>query len=181
MALPPQTEKVLAAALDAAAVLVVVVDRSGRPAYVNNAACELTGYTADELAAESIIARAAPDDRAEAEQVLERMWHGDLPSDYTITWLDRQGRRLRIRWRFSHLADDDGSVTHIVGVGVDVTRQLALGEAQRAAEERFRRSFDGAPVGMAIVRADEDDRGAIVGVNRAMCRMHGVREDELVG
>jgi PAS domain S-box-containing protein len=181
MALPPQSEKVLAAALDAAAVAVVVIDRSGRPAYVNTAACDLTGFTAAELSAESVLARVTPEDRPGAEQVLERMWHGDLPSDYTMTWENRRGRRIRLRWRFSHLADEVGAVTHIVGVGVDVTRQHALGEARRAAEERFRRSFDAAPVGMAIVRADEDRRGAIVGVNRALCRMLGRRESEIVG
>src|SRR4051812_29896278 len=117
MALPPQSERVLAAALDAAAVAVVVLDRTGRPAYVNTAACELTGYTAAELRAESILARAAPEDRPESEQVLDRMWQGDLPSDYTISWLDRDGRRIRLRWRFSHLADEHGAVSHIVGVG----------------------------------------------------------------
>jgi PAS domain S-box-containing protein len=180
-ALPPQSEKVLAAALDAAAVVVVVVDRTGRPAYVNNAACELTGLTAAELRAETILDRVAPGERAESEQVLERMWRGDLPSDYTITWLDRRGRRIRLRWRFSHLADDGGAVTHLVGVGIDVTRQVALGRARRAAEERFRRSFDAAPVGMAIVRADQARFGAIVGVNRAMCRMLGMREADLLG
>src|SRR3954469_11275552 len=181
MALPPQSEKVLAAALDAAAVAVVVIDRSGRPAYVNTAACDLTGYTAAELSAESVLARVTPEDRPGAEQVLARMWHGDLPSDYTLTWESRRGRRIRLRWRFSHLADDAGAVSHIVGVGIDVTRQHLLGQARHAAEERFRRSFDAAPVGMAIVRADEDRRGAIVGVNRALCRMLGRREDEVVG
>src|SRR3954447_4263289 len=181
MSLPPQSEKVLGAALDAAAVAVVVVDRTGRPAYVNSAACELTGFTASEPMAESVIARALPQDRAEAARVLERMWHGDLPGDYTITWLSRDAQRIRLRWRFSHLADDAGAVSHIVGVGIDVTRQHLLGQARHAAEERFRRSFDAAPVGMAIVRADEDRRGAIVGVNRALCRMLGRREDEVVG
>jgi PAS domain S-box-containing protein len=180
MTLPPQSERALAAALDAAAVLVVVVDRTGHPAYVNSAACDVTGFTRAELHAESVIARVAPEERDDVERVLERMWHGDLPSDYTITWLDRHERRLSLRWRFSHLAGDDGAVSHIVGVGVDVTRQQALGKARRAAEERFRRSFDAAPVGMAIVRA-EDDRGAIVGVNRELCRMLGRREDDVVG
>jgi PAS domain S-box-containing protein len=182
MALPPQSEKVLAAALDAAAVAVVVVDRSGRPAYVNSAACDLTGYTAGELTAESVLARVAPEDRSGAAKVLERMWQGDLPSDYTITWLDRRGRRIQLRWRFSHLADEVGAVTHLVCVGIDVTRQHVLGEARRAAEERFRRSFDAAPVGMAIVRADDDPRfGTIVGVNRALCRMLAARENDVVG
>jgi PAS domain S-box-containing protein len=172
---------VLAAALDAAAVLVVVIDPDGRPAYVNTAATEITGRPADELTARSIVELVAPEQRDDAEQVLERMWRGELPSDYTLQLVARDGRRIRVRWRFSHLADADGTVTHIVGVGVDVTRQHVLGEARRAAEERFRLSFDNAPVGMAVVRGGERDALVVVAVNRAMCRMLGRREDDLSG
>ena len=181
LALPPQADRVLAAALEAAAVVVAVVDRSGRPVYVNSAAGEITGYSDEELRRTSVVDLVAPDERAEAEQVLAGMWRGDLPSDYTLTLVARDGRRVRVRWRFSHLADAAGAVTHLVAVGMDVTHQHALGRARRAAEERFRRSFDGAPVGMAILRADEEKRGAIVGVNRAMCRMLGLREADVVG
>ena len=176
---PPQTDRVLAAALEAASVVVVVIDRSGRPTYVNSAASEITGHTREELMAASVLDRVPPEDRAAGEQVLERMWRGELPSDDTRHWVARDGRRIRIRWRYSYLADESGAVTHIVGVGVDVTRQHALREARRAAEERFRLAFDGAPAGMAIVRADRDER--VVSVNRAMCRMLGRREEDLVG
>jgi PAS domain S-box-containing protein len=181
VALPPQSEKVLAAALDAAAVLVVVIDRTGRPAYVNNAACELTGRPEEELRATSVVELVAPEQRDEVEALLEGMWSGDLPSDYAMTLVASDGRRLRLRWRFSHLADTDGTVSHLVGVGVDVTRQHLLGQARRAAEERFRRSFDAAPVGMAMIRAEEPERGVIVGVNRALSHMLGLSESELVG
>jgi PAS domain S-box-containing protein len=180
--LPPQSDRVLAAALDAAAVLVVVIDPSGRPSYVNTAACEVTGSSAAELTAASILERIVPEERDDAARVLEQMWHGDLPGDHTLNWVARDGRPVRIRWRFSHLADDDGTVTHLVGVGLDVTRQHALDEARHAAEERFRLAFDGAPVGMAVVRAGEADGGAVlVAVNRAACRMLGRHEGDLVG
>jgi PAS domain S-box-containing protein len=181
LTLPPQADRVLAAALEAAAVIVTVIDRTGRPAYVNGAACEIVGYSEEELRATSVVDLVAPEERAEAEQMLAGLWRGDLPSDYTLTLVAHDGRRVRVRWRFSHLADADGTVTHLVAVGIDVTRQQALGRARRAAEERFRRSFDGAPVGMSIVRAEEEERGAIVAVNRAMCRMLGLREADLVG
>jgi PAS domain S-box-containing protein len=179
--LPPQADRVLAAALDAAAVLVVVIDPNGYPAYVNNAACEVTGLSGEELKARRVVESVVPEQRHEAEQVLERMWHGELPSDYTLPWVGSNGRPIRIRWRFSHLADPDGAVTHIVGVGIDVTRQHALGRARQAAEERFRLSFDSAPVGMAVVRAGDGSPDVIVAVNRALCRMLGRREPDLVG
>lgn len=179
--LPPHSDRVLAAALDAAAVLVVVVDPAAVPVYVNDAACEVSGFDRAELMSRPILERVAPEQRDEAEDVLDRLWRGDLPSDYVIPWVASDGRRIRIRWRFSHLADDDGAVTHIVGVGIDITRQHILGQARRAAEERFRLSFDGAPVGMAVVRAGEDGGAVAVAVNRALCRLLGRTEDDLVG
>ena len=181
VSLPPQSDRVLAAALDAAAVLVVVIDAAGVPVYVNDAACEVSGYDRDELSSRSMLDRVDPDHRDDAEDVIDRLWRGDLPSDYVLPWVASDGRRIRIRWRFSHLADDDGAVTHIVAVGIDITRQHVLGQARRAAEERFRLSFDGAPVGMAVIRAGDDGEAVAVAVNRAMCRLLGRQEDDLVG
>jgi PAS domain S-box-containing protein len=179
--LPPDSDRVLAAALEAAAVLVVVIDPAGVPVWVNHAATEVTGFDRETLLSGSILERVAPEQRTEAEDVLERLWRGDLPSDYMHQWIARDGRRIRIRWRFSHLADDEGQVTHIVGVGIDITRQHMLGQARRAAEERFRLSFDGAPVGMAVVRADDEGAVTAVAVNRALSRMLGRHEEDLVG
>jgi PAS domain S-box-containing protein len=181
VSLPPQSDRVLAAALDAAAVLVVVIDAAGVPVYVNDAACEVSGYDRDELTSRSILDRVDPGHRDDAEDVIDRLWRGDLPSDYVLPWVASDGRRIRIRWRFSHLADDDGAVTHIVAVGIDITRQHVLGQARRAAEERFRLSFDGAPVGMAVIRAGDRGETVAVAVNRAMCRLLGRHEDDLVG
>ena len=155
--------------------------RPGVPVYVNDAACEVSGYDRDELTSRSMLDRIDPEHRDEAEDVIDRLWRGDLPSDYVLPWVASDGRRIRIRWRFSHLADDDGAVTHMVAVGIDITRQHVLGQARRAAEERFRLSFDGAPVGMAVIRAGDRGEAVAVAVNRAMCRLLGRQEDDLVG
>jgi PAS domain S-box-containing protein len=176
------SDDVLAAAMEAAAVPIVVVDRSGRPAYFNAAACELTGYTRDELARTTMIQRVAPEDRDAAAAVVERLWRGEVPRGHiTVHWLRKDGTRTRIEWRFSLLRDPGGAISHIVAAGLDVTERDALQSAHEAAEERFRLSFDGAPVGMWLTRADEDHRGVILSVNRAMTRLLGYTEEELVG
>jgi len=74
--LPPDSDRVLAAALEAAAVLVVVIDPAGVPVWVNHAATEVTGFDRDALLAESILERVAPEQREEAEHILERLWRG---------------------------------------------------------------------------------------------------------
>ena len=50
-------------------------------------------------------------------------------------------------------------------------------EALRASEERFRVTFEEAPVGMAICGSG----GVITKINRALCRISGYSEEELVG
>jgi PAS domain S-box-containing protein len=53
----------------------------------------------------------------------------------------------------------------------------AADEALQASEERFRVTFEEAPVGMAICVGE----GVIAKANRALCRMSGYRPEELVG
>lgn len=177
----PQNERVLAAALDAASVLVVVLDRDARPSYFNQAVCELTGYTREELEDMSILQRVAPEDQHDAFAILEGLWHGHVPRARIVHWVAKDGRRLPIEWRFSVMRNPDGVVTHVVAVGLDITERHALEVARAAAEERFRLAFDGAPVGMEITRAAAGDRGVILAANDAMCRMLGYGRDELVG
>jgi PAS domain S-box-containing protein len=176
------SDDVLAAALEAAAVPVAVLDRTGRPTWFNAAVCDLTGYTREELAGMTMTQRVAPEDRADTAALVERLVRGDIPGGHiTVHWLRRDGARVRVEWRFSLLRDHDGAINHIVAAGLDVTERDALHSTREAAEERFRLSFDGAPVGMWLTRADEDHRGVILSVNQAMCRLLGYAEQDLIG
>jgi PAS domain S-box-containing protein len=178
---PLQSDRVLAAALDAARVLVVVVDRTGRPTYVNAAVTEVLGCSAAELTAMPFTERVAPEDRDRAGAMLESLLRGEDVGRQTIHWLGRDGEPIRVRWTYSFLRDPDGEVGHVVAVGLDVTAQHAAELAHETAEERFRLSFDGAPVGMAISVDAGDDEILILSANRELCRMLGSREADLTG
>jgi diguanylate cyclase (GGDEF)-like protein/PAS domain S-box-containing protein len=62
-------------------------------------------------------------------------------------------------------------------VALDVTARAEAERARRSAEERFRRSFEDAPVGMALL----DGAGRYIEVNQALCEILGRAPDELVG
>lgn len=73
--------------------------------------------------------------------------------------------------------DDDGAIVGLAGVTLDITDTKRAQEGRRAAEERFRGAFHGAPIGMAIVDLD----GRYVEVNRALCQLLGRSEEDLLG
>ena len=69
---------------------------------------------------------------------------------------------------------------HVKGVVVqtrDITERKRTEEALREAEERFRRSFDDAAIGMALVGTD----GRFHRTNRSLCEILGYRGEELLG
>lgn len=59
----------------------------------------------------------------------------------------------------------------------DVTDRKSIEAALRESEERFRRAFDDAAIGMALVALD----GRFLQVNLALCEITGYSEDELLG
>ena len=65
----------------------------------------------------------------------------------------------------------------MISVIRDVTERHAGVSALRDSEERFRSSFDHAPIGMALVALD----GRFLQVNRALCELVGYTEQELLG
>src|SRR5690606_29128709 len=62
-------------------------------------------------------------------------------------------------------------------VGLDVSARAEAERARTSAEERFRRAFEDAPVGMALL----DAAGRLVEVNDELCRILGSPSRDLIG
>jgi PAS domain S-box-containing protein len=84
------------------------------------------------------------------------------------------------RWfltRVTPIFDDAGELIRWVGINTDVDDQRRAQEALREAEQRFRLVFEGAPIGMIMMRAD----GRIALVNAHLESLFGYGREELVG
>ena len=115
------------------------------------------------------------DDRARVARVIEtavaerRGWS----LDYRIVRPDGEVRMVHARGEV--VLDEQGRPAIVRGTAQDVTESRRVEDALRAAEQLFRRAFDDAPIGMALI----DLEGRWLRLNRSLSQMLGRTEQDL--
>jgi diguanylate cyclase (GGDEF)-like protein/PAS domain S-box-containing protein len=89
----------------------------------------------------------------------------------------KDGRVVWVRDEATLVRDGKGEPLYWLGVQTDVTKHRLTEARLRESEERFRRSFDDAAIGMALVATD----GRFLQANRSLCEIVGYTEEELLG
>jgi two-component system, sensor histidine kinase PdtaS len=84
---------------------------------------------------------------------------------------------MAVDFMLAPLFDAQGRVTHLIPSGMDISARLASELALHASEDRFRRVFEGATVGMLLI----DAGGRILLANDSMAQMFGYSRYELAG
>jgi diguanylate cyclase (GGDEF)-like protein/PAS domain S-box-containing protein len=134
------------------------------------------GYPPAELLGRDGLDLVHPDDLSEAMEVRKvvEVGEGEGLSSLTLRLRHKDGH-----WVWVELTGRRTTVAKgaLIVVARDVTERKLVEDELRQAEERFRRAFDEAPSGMAIVDLD----GHWLQVNRALVTMTGYERDELVG
>ena len=152
-------------------------ERDGTYIYASPAAWRVLGYRPNELVGHSLDEFVPEDDSPRLRAVFEQA--RDAAGTQTITFPFRDGDN-RLRWLESTVRlqrSPDGMTSEIQATTRDVTDRVAAEQERQIAEERFRRSFYDAPIGMALVSPE----GRYVQVNRAQCELTGLSEHELLG
>ncbi len=151
--------------------IILFLERSGRIIEVNEAAVRAYGYSRDELVSKTIYDLRADKGRgltdaqlaqAEAEGILFESIHRRRDGSSFPVEVSSQGGTI------------DGERI-LVSVIRDITERKRTEEALRRSEERFRRTFDQSPIGMAIVSTDDRFQR----VNEALARITGYSIKEL--
>jgi diguanylate cyclase (GGDEF)-like protein/PAS domain S-box-containing protein len=170
-----RTERRFIALVQHAADMIVVADAEGRLTYVSPSFEEQLGYVPSEAIAVLGGDLVHPDDiRPMAEAFAASPTDAEVPLSFEV-----RVRATDETWRsfdvtISNLLDDP-DVAGIVANLHDITDRKASEAALAEAEERFRTSFDEAPIGMLLV-----DRSArVLRANRAFAEIVGRSQDEL--
>ncbi len=123
-----------AALLDTLGALVIVLDREGRVVRFNQACETITGYSFAEVEGKFFYdIFLLPEEKDGVRKVFRKLRQGDVPSSYENYWLSRSGEKILLSWSNTVLRDADGTVTYVIGTGIDITRQRRAEEALRLA------------------------------------------------
>lgn len=171
-------ERRFAAVLDATSDWVSIADGDQRLVYINEGGRRMVGIGLDEDIAGIPIGEfstpwAREVVRREALQIALRdgVWRGNLAR------LHRDGTVIPVSQVIVARKDATGKVDFYATIARDMTRERAAEVALRASEERFRITFEQAPIGASVLGLD----GRFVQVNDAFCRAMRRPREELVG
>ena len=135
----------------------------------NRGAERLYGYRADEVVGRSVGILAPPGHTAEWQEILERIRRAEPVEHYETQRICKDGTIIDVSLSVSPIPDAAGNVVRASTIARDITARKETERQLQQAEERWRRAFDGAPVGMAEVSPE----GCYVRVNPAFCALTG--------
>ena len=157
--------------------LLCTSDMDGHLVELNGAWEETLGWSRDELTAKPFVEFVHPDDRERTARSAAALRAGERPERLVNRYLTKDGGYRWIEWSSSFDAKDG----LIYAAARDVTDRRDAEQRMREAEERFRRSFEDSPTGMALVDARGEAGGRILEVNEALVDLTGLSREELVG
>lgn len=147
---------------------------------VNGTALEFAGLTRDEVIGRPFWKiewwSTSSLGRDELRAAVLRAASGKLVR-YEVEVVGIEGRRGVIDFSLKPLKDASGRVVQVIPEGRDITQRKRIEKALRESEDRFRKAFDHAPIGMAVISMD----GQFLKVNRTLCEILGADDRQLLG
>jgi len=166
------SEERFRATFDQAAVGIVHTSYEGIYLLVNQKFCDMLGYREYELVGRAAADFTHPDDRESGNQHRQRMWEGKL-AGFTEEkrYLRKDGSVIWTNRTVSLARDATAKPLYFIRVIEDITQR-------KEAEERYRATFENAPVGIMHTAIDGY---RILRANRKLCEMLGYTREELLG
>jgi len=163
--------------LDVAGVIMLALDTECRITMVNRQACQLLGYTEQELLGQSWLQLCLPEDaRSEVSSFFRQAMDGAgrMPEYHENPVLTRSGEQRVVAWRNTVLREGD-QVVGTLSSGEDITERQRAEIALAQSEERYRQLVELSPDAIGI-----HCQGKIVFTNSAGVRLLGAEHPKQV-
>lgn len=159
--------------------LIGVLAPDGTALEANGAALEFAGLTPADIVGRKMWELSFFQTSTETVEItrraVERAGRGEFVRT-EIEILGRDAQRMSIDFSVKPVIDAQGRITMLIPEGRDISERKRTEAILRESEERFRRTFHGAPIGTALVALD----GRWLAVNPALCTILGYDEAELM-
>jgi PAS domain S-box-containing protein len=117
------------AVLNTVDALIVVLDPEGRIVRFNRACEELTGYTFEEVRGRPFWdIFLVPEEVERVRSTFNDLLINTAHRHARNYWVSKNGAKHLIDWSSSALPGDHGSITHVIGTGIDITGQIEMEE-----------------------------------------------------
>lgn len=164
-------------AFDNAPIGVALLTPDGHWLHVNRALCDLLDYTPADLQKLTFADITHPEDLASnLERSRKQLQGEDWERRIEKRYIRSDGEVVWVALTNEVVCDASGEPLYFVAQIEDITQRRNTENALREAEERFRRAFEDAPIGMALVAPD----GCFLRVNRTLCELTGRSEPDLL-
>jgi diguanylate cyclase (GGDEF)-like protein/PAS domain S-box-containing protein len=172
-----ESEERIRTAFEDAPIGVALVDLDGHRFRANRALCEMLGCSEQDLLGTDYLEYVHPEDREISTEHFRRTLE-EGAGTYTLErrYVHADGHTVWNLTSVSLIRDSKGQPSYFVCFHQDITEHKRAEKALQESEQRFRNSFRDAAIGMALVGTD----GRWLQVNRALCRIVGYPEEELL-
>lgn len=174
-----ESEERFRAIFEQAAVGITRVDLDGVIVEVNQKFCEMLGYAREELLGKRVRDVTYPDDYDQGSRYRQMLKEGGARSmSGEKRFIRKDGGMVWARRTMSAACDTGGKPLYVISIVEDITERKRAEAALREGEERFRATFENAPVGI-MHTALSDNR--ILHANPKLCELLGFTREELLG
>jgi two-component system, cell cycle sensor histidine kinase and response regulator CckA len=164
-------------AFEHAAIGMALVAPTGRWLKVNRSLCEITGYSAEELAQKTFQDITHPEDLDRDLAYVRRMLAGEIRSyQMEKRYFHKDGRIVWILLSVSLVRDARGQPVHFIAQIQDITGRRLAEDKLRETQNRYRNIIEATFDAIAI-----HENGVILDVNEAYAKLFGYTVPEVVG
>lgn len=125
----------ISAILEAVNALIAVLDAQGKFVRFNRACEQITGYSLEEVKGKYLWDLfLSPEEVESVQLMIQELQAGQFPKESEHYWIARDSSRHLISWFNTVILDTDGSLKHIICIGIDITDRKRAEDIRRALE-----------------------------------------------